>query len=216
MNHEIAAALAEVYTTLPGVIVNYDGRTAIVRPAVPKLLANGTILQAPEIVQVPVHWLVGDGAKAMVTVPLKPGDSVTLHFSCRSIENWLSGSEGPPDDPRQFDLTDCFCTPVMRPGPVADTENVNVRYGVGSMKISPDGTFTFSGTKAIFNLPTLFNELMTYTAGLVGGGGVGNTIKIDGNVDFSGGTITHNGKTIDSTHKHSGVQPGGGNSGEVI
>lgn len=216
INEEIAAALSEVYTTMPGVIVVYDGRTATVRPALPKLLANGEVLAPPQIVRVPVHWLVGDGAAAMITVPLKPGDPVTLHFSCRSIEGWLSGSDGPPDDPRQFDLTDCFCTPVMRPGPVADTENVNVSYGAGSMKIAPDGTITFESPHVYVNAPMTVNGLITYTAGLVGGGGEGNTIKISGNVDFSGGTVTHDGKVVDSTHKHGGVTPGGGQSGEVV
>lgn len=168
MNPEIATALSELYTTLPGKVVSYDGISVVAKPALSKLLANGTILQAPQIVKVPVHWLVGDGAKAMITVPLKQGDDITLHFSCRSIENWLSGSDGPPDDPRQFDLTDCFCTPVMRPGPVADTENVNVSYGAGSMKISADGTFTFSGAQGIFNLPTVFNEHVTFEKGMSG------------------------------------------------
>src|SRR5690625_3501467 len=105
-----------INTTLPGVIVSWNGVAAVVRPAVDMQLANGDVLSPPQIVSVPVCWPVADGGRGQVTVPLKPGDDVVLHFSQRSIENWLSGSSQAPDDPRQFDLTDCFCTPVMRPG----------------------------------------------------------------------------------------------------
>jgi hypothetical protein len=99
---------------------------------------------------------------------------------------------------------------------VADTVNVNVSYGVGSVKISPDGTLTFAGKQGIFNLPTLFNEPMVYAKGMSGATGTGAAIKIAGNVEFTGGTLTHNGKNIGSDHKHSGVQSGGSNTGNPV
>lgn len=55
--------------------------------------------------------------------------------------------------------------------------------------------------------------LLTYLAGMNGSTGSGASASITGNVDFSGGSLTHNGKSIGSTHTHSGVQPGGGTSG---
>lgn len=207
--------LLDVYTMIPGVVVSYDGETVTARPSIPKKLANGDTLAAPQIVRVCVKWPIGDGGRAMVTVPLKPGDPVELTFSCRSLENWLSGSDTAPDDPRQFDLSDAFCTPVMRPGVGrADTENLSVQYGAGSMKIAPDGTITFNAPMTIFNTPTVFNELMTYTAGMVAGGGAGQTMQISGNVAIDGGSLTHNGKNIGSTHKHPGDS--GGTTGEPI
>ncbi|MGB3276104.1 MAG: Gp138 family membrane-puncturing spike protein [Castellaniella sp.] len=229
MKELIQAALAEVNVCLPGVIVAYDGKTATVRPAMPKQLANGQTLSAPQIVQVPVCWPIADGGRAMVTVPLKPGDPVKLNFSQRSLENWLSGSDQAPDDPRQFDLSDCFATPVMRPGPVADTENVCIQYGPGTIKLAPSGdltinvptmtvnsqTNTFNAEQTTFNSKVTVNGLLTYTAGLSGsGGGAGTTIE--GGANFTGGAITHDGKVIDSTHKHDGVTPGGGQTGEVV
>jgi hypothetical protein len=181
----------EIYTTLPGVVVEYDGIVVTARPAMPKLLANGEILAAPAIVDVPVHWFIADGARAMITVPLKPGDPVTLFFASRAIETWLSGSDGPPNDPRQFDLTDCFCTPVMRPGPRADTENVRIRYGVGSMRIAPNGYVTIDAPPG-----------MTINAPLI----------INGTVDITGGRLTHNGKNVGSTHVHGGIDTGPSNT----
>lgn len=184
MNSEIAAALSEVYTTLPGVIVDYNGETATVRPALDKLLANGEVLAAPQIVQVPVHWPTGDNGRAIISTPLKPGDSVTLHFSCRSMENWLSGADGAPDDPRQFDLTDCFASPNLRPGRGrADTENVSVQYNNASLKITPAGTILMSASAVMID----------------------STVTVTGDVIAGGVSLR--------THRHTGVEPGSSTSG---
>ncbi len=215
MNGSIAAALAEMNVCMPGVVDSYDGKTVIARPAMPKQLANGESLAAPLIVQVPVCWPIADGGRAMITVPLKPGDPVVLHFSQRSLENWLSGSDQAPDDPRQFDLTDAFATPVMRPGPVADTENVSVQYNSAWMKISPDGIITFDGTHMVAKCPATFEKLVTYKDGIAGTGG-SNGNSLEGGLALSGGQLTHNGKNVGSDHAHSKVQPGSGNSGGPV
>ncbi|EHK65307.1 Gp138 family membrane-puncturing spike protein [Achromobacter arsenitoxydans] len=211
----IASELAEVYTTLPGVVVSYDGKSITARPALAKRLANGEVLRAPQIVRVPVCWPVGDvnGAEALISVPLKAGDAVKLSFSARALENWLAGSDGPPDDPRQFDLSDAFATPVMRPGTVAaDTENVSIQYGPGTLKLSPEGhltmnvrTWEVNMDEGTFNGPLTVNGLLTYTQGMHGSrgaGGGGATITIEGDVNFRNGSLTHNGKDVGSTHKH--------------
>ncbi len=55
--------------------------------------------------------------------------------------------------------------------------------------------------------------LLTYLAGMQGSTGSGAAATIAGNVAFTGGSLTHNGKNIGSTHTHTGVQPGSGTSG---
>ena len=159
----------------------------------------------------------------MVTVPLKPGDPVKLNFSQRSLENWLSGSDQAPDDPRQFDLSDCFATPVMRPGPVADTENVCIQYGPGTIKLAPSGdltinvpTMTVNAQQTTYNSPVTVNGLLTYTKGMQGSGGEGSSISISGGASFEGGQITHNSKNIGGDHKHGGVVAGGDESGVPV
>lgn len=137
----ISTELAEVHTCLPGKIVSFDGRTAVVRPALSKALASGSVLEAPDIFSVPVHFPRGMGGAAIISVPLVAGDDVTLHFSERALENWLSGTDGVPGDPRMFDLSDAFATPVCRPGgPTIDTENLVIRLSSASVTIAPDGT----------------------------------------------------------------------------
>ena len=180
MRDLVATELSEVRTTLPGTVITWNGRLATVRPSIPKRLANGRVLQAPQIVSVPVHFPVGAGGSAMITVPLKPGDSVTLHFCERSMEQWLSGSQDAPDDPRQFDLTDAFATPHLAPFVAgADTENLSIQYGGGSIKISPSGDITMTGN-----------------------------VSINGNLAIAGGSMTHNGTNVSNTHVHSGVASG--------
>lgn len=205
MTPEIAAALADVNVCLPGVIVSYDGKTATVRPTMPKQLANGDTLAPPQIVRVPVCWPIADGGRAMVTVPLKPGDAVLLHFSQRSIENWLSGSDQAPDDPRQFDLSDCIATPVMRPGPTADTTNVCIQYGAGTLKIAPNGSVTISTPKLTVNAPiSEFNGDVTVS----GNTSVGGNHTIAG--EMTAGGIPY------STHRHTNVETGPGTSGGPV
>jgi hypothetical protein len=200
----IATELAEVHTCLPGVIVSYDGSSAVVRPALPKQLANGDVLQAPQIVQVPICWPAGDieGHRALVTVPLKPGDAVKLSFSERALENWLSGADSAPDDPRQFDLSDAFATPVMRPGTgAADTENVSVQFGECALKLTPSGDAILRGPGVFrVQMPAIFEKLLTYEEGLAGsGGGAGTTIS--GDINHKDGTITSD-NVIEDGHHH--------------
>lgn len=152
MRRLIATELSEVHTCLPGKIVSYDGKYAVVRPTLAKKLANGETLPAPQIVKVPVCWPCADvgGAKAYFTMPLKAGDPVKLSFSERALEDWLGGNEGPPGDPRQFDLSDCFATPMHTQGfEAADTENVKLGYGPMTMKITPEGEIIIDTTAKI-------------------------------------------------------------------
>lgn len=55
--------------------------------------------------------------------------------------------------------------------------------------------------------------LLTYKNGMNGSTGSGAAAVINGNVQFVGTQLTHNGKSIGSTHTHTGVQSGSGTSG---
>ena len=109
----IHAEMGEMRTTMPGEIVEWDGKLATVLPRLPKRLIDGSTLAAPRIVRVPVCFPTADRGKCFITLPLKPGDPVLLSFSERSIEEWFEDSRDPPSDPRRFDLSDCFATPMM-------------------------------------------------------------------------------------------------------
>lgn len=180
--------MSEMHTTLPGQIVSWDGSLAVVKPSLPKKLTDGSSLAAPQIVSVPVCFPVGSGGDAVISVPLAAGDPVTLHFAERSLENWLSGSDDAPDDPRRFDLTDCFASPVVRPNVGScDTTNLSLSFGGGSIKITPGGEIEITGGKVTINGKTIVN----------------------GETAINGSSLTHNGKDVGDTHKHGGIVKGG-------
>ena len=81
---DILTALSEINVSLPGKIVSYDAETvrATVQPSIPKRLANGEVLNAPQIVNVPVMFPMADinGAVAQVTLPVKVGRRLLADF----------------------------------------------------------------------------------------------------------------------------------------
>ena len=62
----------------------------------------------------------------------------------------------------------------------------------------------------------LVTQTITGQAGMAvsGNNGTGNSMSISGNTQFSG-QVSANGHRIDDTHRHTGVQPGAGNTGSV-
>lgn len=200
----IAAEMADVHTCLPGVVVSYDGVFANVRPSLAKQLANGDTLDPPLIARVPVCWPCGDvgGGQAMITVPLRAGDPVLLHFSERALDDWLEGSDGPPGDPRQFDLSDAFASPMMRPGslPAADLGKLSMRYGPGSITIDASGKVTITAPAGL----DILAPLTTTTGGIA----VAQNLSVEGVTLGAGVNL--------NTHVHSGVESGPDSSGPPV
>ena len=196
----IGIELSEVHTCMPGQIVAWDGQYATVKPALAKSLASGEALAPPNIVRVPVCFPRGMGGKAIISVPLQSGDPVLLHFAERALENWLSGNDGEPGDPRQFDLSDAFATPVCRPGVggAVDIENLVIQLDQASIVIAPDGSVTVTAAAGA-----------TVTA--PGGLTVNADITVNGKIEASG-DVTGAGISL-STHRHGGVQSGGSTTG---
>ncbi|MEN5338900.1 Gp138 family membrane-puncturing spike protein [Stenotrophomonas sp. TWI143] len=196
----IATELAEVHTCLPGKIVSFDGHAAVVEPALSKALSSGEALVAPRIVSVPVHFPRGMAGQATISVPLAAGDDVTLHFSERALENWLSGEDGEPGDPRMFDLSDAFATPVCRPGvQKVDTENLVVQFGSASITISPAGDITITASGA---------ANISAPAGLT----IDADVLLRGKLEATG-DVTAGGVSL-IEHITTGVTPGTGTSGK--
>jgi hypothetical protein len=188
--------LSDVNTNMPGEIVSYDAKRnrAVVKVTVPKSAADDEPIEGPQIVEVPIVWPASGGGKSSFTMPLQKGDGVMLAVQQRSIENWLGGNTEIPDDPRQFDLSDCVAIAgCSHNGTVAHSEDVVLKFNNTEVRLKPDGTIIMGNDK----------------------GG----ITIDG-----GGTMTIKAQTIKidtpaktftlQTHKHDNVQTGGGISGE--
>jgi hypothetical protein len=192
-------AMSEINTVLPGkvVAVSQDGSRVVVQPTMPKALASGEALPAPQIVEVPVVWPRAQAGQVGMTMPLRPGDGVTLHFAQRSLEGWLSGkADAIPDDPRRFDLSDAIAVPGLAPSGVsAHVDEAQFFFGPVKLRMLPNGT------------------------GILETQGGNLTIKPDGTASFTGPKVTVSGDvevvgdvragTISlKNHKHMGVQAG--------
>lgn len=144
----VRGQLGDVYTHLPGVVVAYEpkGMRATVRPAMPKMLADGTSLEPPQIVDVPVCWPVVMCGQAHVVMPLAPGDPVELHFSQRSLDQWKSGDHSAPTDPRWFDISDCTAHPCSDHRQIdTDGQCIHLRIGAAELKMYADGRIIMNG-----------------------------------------------------------------------
>lgn len=111
---QIKAALLDVHTALPGIIINFDPdtRTATVQPAIKRFFLHPETgeqvpTNLPPCVDVPVYFPSGGGFE--LTFPVTAGDHCLLIFAERCIDAWFAtGKPSEPDDYRQHDLSDAF------------------------------------------------------------------------------------------------------------
>ena len=83
--------------------------------------------------------------------------------------------------------------------------------GIKTLTIEAATAVTLDTPAALITGTLTVEGLLTYQAGLAGtGGGAGTTIS--GSITQTGGALSSNGVVL-STHTHTGVQPGGGNTG---
>lgn len=99
----------DIHTQMPGQIVSYDSatQTATVKPLLQRQLVDGTTIDIPDCLDVPVHFPRGGGF--VLTFPVAPGDECSLHFSERAIDFWLeNGGAQLPSEYRMHDYSDAF------------------------------------------------------------------------------------------------------------
>lgn len=90
---------------------------------------------------------------------------------------------------------------------VAGAGNVIINCKVATVKAETSVTLDTPETMVTGNLTVA----KSFTMGQEGG-----SATMKGNVAIQGGSLTHNGKNVGSDHSHSGVQPGGGNTGAPV
>ena len=98
------------------------------------------------------------------------------------------------------------------------TKNQDCKLTLTSTGIIIDlngGNLVVNNGNTIMNGNLTVNGLITGTDGFAISGGSGGTMSVNGNIATTG-TITNNGKNIGSTHEHSGVTTGSGNTGAPI
>jgi hypothetical protein len=212
----VRSQLLDVNTAIPGIIVSYADGKAKVKPIGKKHYADGESLDFPVIPSARVCWPSFAQGQAGVKGPVRPGDKCLLVFSQQAID----GS----DDRRMFDLQDVYavmCDLGNTTPPSDDNTSMMMFFGAAFMRLDGNGALTINApggvtvtTPSTVNTGTLTTQgLLTYQSGMAGTGSGGAAATITGDIIHTSGTITSLGKKIDGTHTHSGITPGGGDTG---
>lgn len=195
---------SQMWTAMPAIVqsVNLQAMTVECTPAIQGVItdSNGvkSYVTMPPLVDVPICFPSAGGFS--LTLPIAIGDEVLAVIANRCIDSWWqSGGIQQPIELRMHDLSDGFAIPGPRSQPRVvpniNTTNAQLRTEDGTcyLEITPDGKIN-----------------------LVAPGGIGVT----GDMTVTGSlTVTEeiigNGIPL-STHLHSGVTPGSGNTGAPL
>ncbi|WP_455154510.1 Gp138 family membrane-puncturing spike protein [Cupriavidus campinensis] len=228
---------AGIWTALPGIIQSFSAGgdfplTCAVQPAIKVLVRqqDGSIVSTPlpMLVDCPVQF--PSGGNCTLTFPVAPGDECLVVFANRCIDAWWqSGGIQEQAEVRMHDLSDGFVLLGFRSKPRAlpnvSTTATQLRSENGStyiemnpalqkVKIVAPGGFDVVAPLSTFSAAVTITGLLTFVGGLVGSAVSGAAAVFNGVLNVIG-QITANGKRVDDTHTHNGVQPGSGNSGNV-
>lgn len=188
-----------MWTALPAFItkVNMSQMTVECQPTIQGQITDAnnvsTFVSLPVLIHVPIIFPSGGGFT--LTFPIAVGDECLVIFSSRAIDSWWqSGGVQKAIEGRMHDLSDGFCLPGPKsiPNVVPDisSTDVQLRNNSGS---------TFIGIKP--------NGNVQITA---------PTVNITGDLVVSGEVTSGLTMIPLSTHTHSGVTPGGGDSGPPL
>lgn len=192
----VQKAMQSMDNMLPVEVVSYDRATnrATVRHLVQMVGADGEAVSRAPVASVRVYQF-GNGAFSM-SLPIQPGDKGWLKAADRDISNFQQGlTEGTPNTARMHSFQDgLFMPDAMAQGDAPAGQGDRVVIGA-----TDGGTYlSFDNDGFYFNV-----------------GGTEFTLSAAG-FSQTGGTVEHNGKDIGDTHRHSGVVPGGGNTGTPV
>ncbi len=191
----IAHHQAKVWTSVPGIVQSFDPDmcTAVVQPAVGGIRqdAGGAPVSValPVLHDVPVVFPRGGGC--LLTFPVSQGDECLLVFSARPVDAWWqSGGVQRPANARMHDLSDGFA--ILGPMSRANVPS-SISTTAAELRTDDGGTVIRLQPGAVVIQAA--------------------EIHLQGNVQISGGSLTHNGTSVGATHTHGGVASGGSNTG---
>jgi hypothetical protein len=186
-----------MWTALPCIVqsVNFTKQTIVAQPTIQGVTYdqnnNPTFVNLPLLADVPIVFPSAGGF--MITFPIAQGDEVLVVFASRCIDAWWQlGGIQVPYEMRMHDLSDGFAIPgpksVPNVFPSINNTDLQIRNKAGTtfISITPAG-----------------NIVMTAP-----------TVTINGDLVVTG-EVTGDGIAL-STHVHSGVTTGGGDSGPPV
>ncbi|CAI2056353.1 Gp138 family membrane-puncturing spike protein [Serratia entomophila] len=169
---------------MPGQVLSYDPDTqrAVIECGIQRHTGEGNYRTIDPIEGVPVQF--AGTAAWIVFHELPEGTEGFIHFSQRAVDHWLNtGGPAVPFNARMFNASDAFFAPGYR----------SMKTVIPGLPTDGIGMSNASGAVR-FHLNDSGIELKV--------GGERLSLSAEG--------LRHNGKNIGATHKHGGVENGGG------
>jgi len=217
---------SRLWTAMPAIVqtVNLATMTLTAQPSIQGVITkkdgSTEYVDLPILVDVPIVYMGGGGF--ITTYPIEEGDEALIIFGARCIDAWWqSGGIGQPMESRMHDLSDGFA--IVGPRSQArlisaiSNNSVQMRNDAGTIfcEVSDsvarlvNGDTTITATSVSADIVTTTASVTATTANVTA-----TNINLVGTVNITGG-LNVNGKNVGDTHTHSGVTPGGGNTGGV-
>ena len=225
-----------VHTAMPCLVVAVDSNLSTqrvdVKPLINQVTRNNNFSERPLVYAVPVVFPASK--RSAFTFPIAVGDVVLCIFSMRGMEAFKSGNgkTANPLDFSAYDIKDAIAIPGLFPFSAAvnnpsartlphNTLDASVTHNIGQgseceLRLLANGDIKITTPGKI--------TVQSDTAEVIASSSVGITspsTTINGDLTVTGSTslgatVTSSGKDISNTHKHSGVQSGGANTGNPI
>lgn len=170
----LAARLADVHVSMPGIVVSYDAatQTATVQPALRRVLLSEdddlVAEELPPIENVPVSW---PGCAAFtIHGTLAAGDTGDILFSSWSHNEWqASGRVSTPGDLKPHNLGSAKFYPGLRSRANAAPDTDNSIGKPGGLRIHFGSTVDVGAGGQFVALSDLVTALFTNLASAIGG-----------------------------------------------
>jgi hypothetical protein len=178
-----------------------------------------TLAEYAPLLKVPVSFQQGGGC--IMTFPVAAGDECLILFNDMQLDNWLlSGAGQPPSIDRTHDWSDAIAIVGVRSNPRGiasiSTATAQLRSITGDtyVEIDPSGQIVNIAAPVQINL----NSPIVRVAGVIdviNENSESNPCNISGAISATGDIVAGAGSANIHllTHHHTGVTPGGGNTG---
>lgn len=199
----IKRILSELNVSLPADVVSYDKsrQSASVQPLIKRKYTKETNpVLLPIIPDVPVQWMVTNGGKSGIRLPLVKGDWGRIVCCQRSISDWLVSDDGKAQDPeseRTHDLSDAVFIPGIRPFGKAFTDggddDLIVKNDKLTITVDATGKISFQGVSSelLTTLSSLLGNLDTLLANLISAQTLITTGSSSGTYNFTPATAVN-------------------------
>lgn len=236
----LRSRLLDIDDMLPAIVISYDDKSnrAILRPLVKMVDTSGNQIPRASISNIPVFRFGGGGF--FMRFPIKPGDFGWIKANDRDISLILQGggNQDIPNTRRIKSFSDAMFFPDTIKDWLIDGDNQDavvlqslsgesvisvhqdaIKFKTKKIDMDCDEFLLKSKSSTLESLSTQISSpglTIDSTPLQVGAEGskVTTPATFSSDVTTEAG-ITNKGKDIGSGHSHSGVQEGGGNTGEV-